>query len=57
VSEKFTDFKSKTPYQNSKGTNMTYGDQHTFHLLAGGRSDRSGQQLIGRRGRRRAPAW
>ncbi len=25
VSEKFTDFKSKTPYQNTKGTNMTYG--------------------------------
>ena len=25
VTEKFTDFKSKTPYKNAKGTNMTYG--------------------------------
>ena len=25
VSEKFTDFKSMTPYKNTKGTNMTYG--------------------------------
>jgi virginiamycin B lyase len=25
VTEKFTDFKSKTPFQNAKGTNSTYG--------------------------------
>jgi len=37
VTEKFTDIKSKTPFQNAKGTNSTYGAAATATATAGGR--------------------